>query len=164
MPFGKKRSTAKVAAIKLEIVGYIAKGYPRAEIRMLMEKGKFKVPSRTFDRYYVDVIQDESKELSRAGAEQLVKFVKRCEARIKESMIRYRNTQDVRFQDAAHRYERDLVDKLMDIGVIKKAPEEIKVDTEFKVSSKRVLEILAERDKLKKQKKKKATKERKKKK
>lgn len=142
MAWGKRRSKKEIAEIKLAIIGFIAKGYERPEIRLLMEKGNLKLPSRTFDRYYSELITEEAKALTKAGVEKLVKFVKRSEARQKEALLRYRNTKDVQFLNASHKFDKDTMNILIDTGIIKKAAEKIKLDAKFDIPTKQALEIL----------------------
>jgi len=147
MPFGKKRTKAEIHGIKAEILELFVQGATKADVGKVI-KEKYKVPARTFDRYWISLMNQIGNELEKEKGDIVLGFVRRQQKRIQEAQIQFvetkkQGTADRLWLTSASNLEKDLIDKLMQLGIIEKAPDKFTGKMELNLKG-RLLDALEE--------------------
>jgi len=121
-----QRTKIKIEDLKTIIIELVGEGLTRHDIQKRFEK-EYKVPSRTFDRYWKTAISLESEKIKEKKNELFVGYFNRNVNRIREASIQYNATKDRNWLHSSHTFEKDFMDRMQSMGLAEKEPERVEI-------------------------------------
>ena len=121
-----KRSKVEKERLKTEILTRIGKGKRYITIREEM-KNEFKLPPRTFARYWKKLMNEEEKKFFKEKNEILVGFNERHKTRVEEALKHYWQTNKKDWLDLSRKFDRDYAKIMGLMGVTDIQPVKVEI-------------------------------------
>lgn len=135
-----KRNRLEIEKLKEEMLGLLGRGLTRQDIGKVMADEPHKIPGRTFDRYWSNLMKAEEDKLFKHKERFLVGFMQRHEHRLRQAQLNYSESKtktmpsgNLRWWYAGLNCEMEAMKFLSGIGALKMKPQELEITLKMRL-------------------------------